>query len=343
MELHGTHTRAEILSQPDVWAATLRRLDAQAAALDALARGGYDEVLFTGCGSTYYLSVAAAAALQELAGFPARAVPAGELWLNPEASAPARGRALLVAVSRSGATTETLRACAAFLAAGRGDLLTISCDDSQPLASMGTLNLALPEAQERSLAQTRAFSSLYLATLSLAARWAGRDDLRAELGRLPEVARRLIAAHDGIARDLGADRAIDRFYFLGSGARFGLACELSLKLKEMALAHCEPFHFLEFRHGPRAMVTPSTLVVGLLSQRARAHEAAVLDELRAQGGRILAIGEAGPDVAFGAGLSDLAAGPLYLPVGQMLAYERAMSAGLNPDQPENLTSVIRLS
>jgi glucosamine--fructose-6-phosphate aminotransferase (isomerizing) len=343
MEPYGTHSRAEILSQPEVWAATLARLDGHGPALDALARAGYDEAIFTGCGSTYYLSLAAAAALQEAAGLPARAVPAGELWLSPEAAAPPRGRALLVAVSRSGATTETLRACAAFLAAGRGDLLTLSCDGAQPLASMGALNLVFPEAQERSLAQTRAFSSLYLAALFLAARWAGRDDLRAELGALPGAARRLIVAHDGLTRDLGADRAIDRFYFLGSGARHGLACELSLKLKEMALAHCEPFHFLEFRHGPRAMATPGALVVALLSQRARAHEAAVLDELRAQGARVLAIGEADADVAFGAGLSDLAAGPLYLPIGQMLAYERAMSAGLNPDLPANLTHVIRLS
>lgn len=339
---HGSYTRAEILSQPEVWAAALRRLDAQQAVLDALAHGGYDSVVFTGCGSPYYLGLAAAAAMQEAAGIPARAVPAGELWLDPAATLPAGGRTLLVAVSRSGVTTETLRACTAFLGAGRGDLLTLSCDPAQPLATMGALNLTFPEAQEQSLAQTRAFSTLYLAALYLAARWGGHEEMLAGLAALPAAAERQLASYHGLARELGADQAIDRFYFLGSGARYGLACELSLKLKEMALTHCEPFHFLEFRHGPRAMATRGALVVGLLSRRNRAHEAAVLAEVRAQGARTLAIGAADADVAFGAGLPDVAAGPLYLPVGQLLACERAVARGFDPDRPANLSAVIRL-
>ena len=84
---------------------------------------------------------------------------------------------------------------------------------------------------------------------------------------------------------MGRDASLDRFYWLGSGPRQGLACELSLKMKEMSLTHSEPFHFMEFRHGPKSMVTPQTLVVGLRSTRNGPAESAVLEDVKALGGR----------------------------------------------------------
>ena len=79
-----------------------------------------------------------------------------------------------------------------------------------------------------------------------------------------------------------------------------------------------------------------------LSELDGATRMARLAELRAQGARTLAIGDADADVAFGAGLPDVAAGPLYLPVGQLLACERAVARGFDPDRPANLSAVIRL-
>ncbi len=343
MSQYQHHTWREIQSQPEAWAAALDLLRAHADELRALAQAGrYDSVIFTGCGSPYYLALAAAATFQELTGRPARGVPASEIWLNPRAALPDGGRALLVALSRSGETTETLRAVEAFRAAGRGDVLTLSCYPGRPLTTLGDLNLVLPSGQEQSMAQTRAFSVLYLATVALAALWAGRDDLLGELDRLPERCRQLLADTADLTHDLGSDAAIDRFYFLGSGPRYGLACELSLKMKEMSISHSEPFHFMEFRHGPRAMAGPGALLVGLVSAANQAHELAVLEDIRGQGARVLAIGERATDVAFGSGLSAAASDLLYLPVGQLLGFERALHNGCNPDQPENLAAVVVL-
>jgi glucosamine--fructose-6-phosphate aminotransferase (isomerizing) len=145
-----------------------------------------------------------------------------------------------------------------------------------------------------------------------------------------------------LAAELGSDAALDRFYFLGSGVRYGMACEASLKMKEMSLSHSEPFYFLEFRHGPKSMVTPGTLVVGLLSDAQRQPEQAVLDEMRGLGGRVLALGESGADVAIQSGLSEPARSGLYLLVLQLLAYARARHKGLNPDQPTNLDAFVAL-
>ena len=338
----GFYTRQEILSQPEAWTAALEVLAADRQAIlgfrPALA---FDQILYTGCGSTYYLALAAACLTQELTGQACRAFPASELWLYPKSSYIA-GKTLLVAVSRSGETTETLRACEAFLSDGRGELLTFSCYGDMPLAKKGTFNLVFPSGQERSVAQTRAFSTLYLATVALACLWAGRLDLFDSLGRLPEAGRHVLNNYASLAAELGSDPALERFYWLGSGPRQGLACELSLKMKEMSLTHSEPFHFMEFRHGPKSMLTPQALVIGLRSTTNGSYESAVLEDVKCLKGRVLDVAEDGSQIRFATGLDEAVRNVLYLPVGQVIAFERSLSKGLNPDCPTNLDSVVKL-
>jgi len=340
---NGQFTQQEIFSQPEAWAAALKVMyETRQNILDLEPTRRYRQVLFTGCGSTYYLSLAAASLMQELTGLPARAFPSSELWLYPRSSY-VDGKSMLVAVSRSGETTETLRACEAFLAGKHGDLLTLTCYNDMPLAKMGELNLVFPSGKEQSVAQTRAFSTLYLATVALASLWAGREDLFTGLSRLPEAGARLLKNYAPLATELGRDEKIDRFYWLGSGPRYGQACELSLKMKEMSLSHSEPFHFMEFRHGPKSMVTLSALVVGLRSSVNAAQESAVLADVKALGGRVLTVGEEQANVQFESGMDEAIRNVLYLPVGQLIALERSLSKGLNPDQPNNLDSVVKLS
>jgi glucosamine--fructose-6-phosphate aminotransferase (isomerizing) len=339
----GNHTRAEILSQPSVWEQSLKTFSDATSALRQLFHSGeYEQVLFTGCGSTYYLSLAAAALFQELVRLPACGLPASEIWLSPATAYPQNRRTLLVAVSRSGETTETLRACESFRKQAQGDLVTLSCYPGSSLANLGTLNLDFPSAQEKSVAQTRAFSTLYLATTALATICAGREDLFNGLAYLPEIGRKLIDTCTPLARQFGRREGLERIYFLGSGARYGLACELSLKMKEMSLSHSEPFHFLEFRHGPMSMVTTSTLLVGLLSEGNFDHERAVMIEMAAKGATLLTIGEREASISFSSGLDESLRNVLYLPAGQLLAFERALAEGLNPDLPANLSAVVRL-
>ena len=339
---NGYFTRHEIHSQPEAWRDALKVLDeTRQDVLDLEPARRFGNIIYTGCGSTYYLSKAAAALTQELTGLPSRAFPASELWLYP-GSTYAAGKTLLIAVSRSGETTETLRACESFKENKHGELLTLSCYGDMPLAKMGALNIVLPSGQEQSVAQTRAFSTLYLGAVALTCLWAGRDDLTASLPKLPEAGTRLLQKYADLAANLGGDTSIDRFYWLGSGPRNGLACELSLKMKEMSLSHSEPFHFMEFRHGPKSMVTPSALAIGLRSTVNGQREAAVLEEVKALGSRVLDIAEAGPMVQFESGLEEAVCNVLYLPVGQLIAFERSLAKGLNPDRPNNLDPVVKL-
>jgi glucosamine--fructose-6-phosphate aminotransferase (isomerizing) len=113
-------------------------------------------------------------------------------------------------------------------------------------------------------------------------------------------------------------------------------------MKEMSLSHSEPFHFMEFRHGPQSMVTPDTLMVGLVSSTNQTSERAVLDEMHQRGAHLLSLGEQDTEVAFSSGISESIRNVLYLPIAQWMAYERAMVRGLDPDRPHNLEAVVRL-
>jgi len=336
MNMENYYTYKEIKSQTEAW---VQALDVTTAS-DLPKAGDYDQVLFTGCGSTYYLSLAAAALYQELMGQPAKAVPGGELLLN-SGTVLTDKKTLLVAISRSGTTTETVRAVEKFKNEKRGDVVVIS-NYNEALSRMADVNIVINKGQERSVAQTRSFASMYVAVTAFAAKMAERDDLVDAMKKLPEVGDRILGVYEKYAKVVGENLNFDRFYFLGSGSRYGLACEVNLKMKEMTLTHSEPFHFLEFRHGPMSMVNQNAVVVGMLSDKNRIHEAKVLSEMKELGGTVVSLGETEADVCFESGIPESVRGVLYLPVLQLMAFHRSVTKGLNPDRPANLTAVVKL-
>jgi glucosamine--fructose-6-phosphate aminotransferase (isomerizing) len=353
MKQPGQHTYHEIITQPDAWVEAIAAGEAARARLQELwRRTTADEILFTGCGSTYYLSLAAAA-LARQNGLAARAAPASEIWLSTLANAPHAERTLLVAVSRSGATTETLRAVECFRRAGGRAVAAATCYPASALAQVADLTLGAPQGQEQSMAQTRSFSSMLLlcqGIINALQPATGYDD---RMAGLPPLGRWLIAHHADLAAQLGGDRSLQRFFFLGNGPRYGLACEAMLKMKEMSLSYSEAYHMLEFRHGPKSMVNENTLVVGLLSDDLRAYEEAVLADMRKLGARTLTIAD-GLSRAQGGLQSGDTVVPLnpavpiaehlvlYLPVLQLLAYHRALLNKVDPDAPKNLSAVVEL-
>jgi glucosamine--fructose-6-phosphate aminotransferase (isomerizing) len=346
----ATHTWQEILSQPQVWRKTLEVFAAGRAALERfLDQAGFDQILVVGCGSTHYLAQTAAVTLTHLAGIPARALPASELWFFPGA-VPA-GETLLLAVSRSGTTTETLRAVARFREAGNGPVLTVTCYPQSTLAHQADFALVAPDAQEQSIAQTRSFTSMLLLIQALAAVLSRHDGMLKRLHRLPDVLDGIVDRLGDLPRRLGEDQGIERLFFLGGGPLYGLASEAMLKTKEMSLSYAEAYYPLEFRHGPMSMVDGHTLVVGFLSDTALMEELRVLEDMHGLGARTLALIEdssafAGwqPDhvVELRSGLGEWERGLLYLPVLQRLAHYRAVAKGLDPDRPTHLKAVVEL-
>jgi glucosamine--fructose-6-phosphate aminotransferase (isomerizing) len=347
-EPRSYHTYNEIVSQPQVWRAALQEALAQAGAVRATWPAAEPPaLLFTGCGSPFFLARSAAAMYQAVAGAPAQASPASDLMLFPEMVLAARPQ-LLVALSRSGETTEVLRAIGTFAEHSGGAVIGVTCYEGRPLARAVSLALIAREAHEQSVAQTRSFTSMLLMAQCLIFTLAGQAPSEAFLG-LPDQAAALLDTHAGLARQLGGDASIERFFFLGGGPLYGLACEAMLKMKEMSLSYAEAYHFLEFRHGPMSMVDGRTLVVGMVSEAGLAHEAAVLRDMRALGARVLAITpaklgaeHADAQVVLPFGLTDVERGALYLPIPQLMTFYRALHNRLNPDMPTNLSAVVRL-
>ena len=339
-----SHTEREILSQPEVWATTLAGLDvaAAAAALTGSPLAGsrsapVTDVLVTGCGSTHYLALSAAALLRD-AGVRARALPASEL-LATAAPPPWMATTAVLAFSRSGTTTETVRAAHHARALGAVSVVAVTCDPDSPLARAADVGVAVPAAAERSVAQTRSFTSMHLVAEALALTLAGESTH--QLDALPDAAATLLAsARPGLAA-LARDAALTSYFFLGGGPLFGIASEAMLKLKEMSLTSSEAYHPLEFRHGPMSMCEPAAAVVGLLDPARAALERAVYDDVAALGSPVVTIGAGGTyDVP--AALPARVRPVLHLLPLQLLALERALAKGLDPDSPRHLSAVIHL-
>ncbi len=343
---NGKHTLHEILSQPQVWQSALQEAEKAAPAWRAALDGEDTPLIFIGCGSTYYLSLATAALFRRLTRRLTFALPGGEFlfqqldWLG---DLPDRApKPVLIAISRSGSTSETVHAAREYRRSG-GRVLVVTNYPEAELVKEATEALLLPQGQEESIAQTRSFSSMFVGLNALAARLGGHATLWEAMQRLPEAADRLLNRFGSLARQIGENLNLERFYFLGSGMRYGLASEVSLKMKEMSLSHSEPFPFLEFRHGPMSMVNEQTLLIGLLSERNHSQEQAVLDEMQARGAQVLSLGEGQAQVTFDSGIPEEGRGALYLPLLQLMAYHRSLAKGLDPDRPHNLMAVVRLN
>jgi glucosamine--fructose-6-phosphate aminotransferase (isomerizing) len=335
-------TLKEITSQTTAWAEAIERATALAREIRGLDVGNQRQLMCVGCGSTYYLALSAASLLQSRTGVIARAFPASELLLDPQGTY-ADGKSILIAISRSGVTSETARVVAAFKARRLGKVIVLTNYVDSPIAAHGDIVLAMAKGQERSVAQTRSFTSMHVAATAIAD-LLGPDSMGdAYKEALIERGNSLIHDHSDLARQLAADEQIGQVFFLGSGPRYGLASEASLKLKEMSQTVSEPFHFFEFRHGPISMVDEHTLVIGMVSEGGYGYEMEVLKEVRGLGGRTLAIGEKGTDIEFDSGIAEYARNVLYLPVPQLFAYHRAVAKGKNPDKPRHLTSFVKLS
>jgi glucosamine--fructose-6-phosphate aminotransferase (isomerizing) len=342
----GQYTLREIVSQPYGWSKAYEQLVARSdEIMTAWAKVQPQQIIVTGCGSTHYLAQSVAALFQSLTGLPARGLPASEIALFPSQVLYRPEETLLLAISRSGTTTETAAAMDRFRSLGGKAVWGITCYPDTPVGQESDFVLLTDMAQEVSIAQTLSFSTMLFTAQGLAA-LAGKQDI-APLAELPAFCERMIEATYGLATHWGTEPGVERYFFLGSGPRYGIACEAMLKMKEMSITHSEAYHFLEFRHGPKALVDEKAMVVGLIGTEQFRHEAAVITEMAEMGGKTLTLvpgkAEAGHvTVHLPDNLPAWTMPVLYLPVLQSMAHGRSMQKGLDPDNPRNLSAVVFL-
>ena len=101
---------------------------------------------------------------------------------------------------------------------------------------------------------------------------------------MPELAGAALKPVREQIRDFVAEHTFNDYVCLGQGPFYGLACEYALKITEMSLSSARSFHSLEFRHGPKSIVSPETLVIFLLSEQGYEVECDLLEEMKSLGG-----------------------------------------------------------
>jgi glucosamine--fructose-6-phosphate aminotransferase (isomerizing) len=346
----GAFALSEILSQPLCWRTCFSELrDNRTLSRIAEQLGGKRNWLFVGCGSSFYVALSAASTLTALTGMPARAVPASEILLFPQLTLVAED-CIPVLISRSGRTSEVLKVAEAFRERNIATL-GISCAPNQTLEKLVSSAIVLPAADEQSTVMTRSFTSMLMALQALAATMGRQEDFLESQRALNPCAERLVDELPNHVEEFVSRHAFADYVCLGQGALYGIACESALKLTEMSVSYGQSFHTLEFRHGPKSIVSQQTLIMFLLSESGYKAELEVLEEIKELGGITFVVTNRAEErarraadflVELGADGPELARLPLYLPAQQLLGLYTGIKKGLDPDRPRHLSRVVVL-
>ncbi len=349
---NGVHSLTEILSQPEFWGRCVEGLEREGS-LAQIRKPFHSasEWLFIGCGSSYYIALAAASSWSRITGMRARAIAASELLLFPEIVLAGADNVAAVVISRSGQTSEAVRAAQLLEREKNIRVLAVTGTPNQPLEKTATATLPLLPCDEQSTVMTRSFTSMLLGLQYLAACEADDTTLLKSFGKIPELAQlALDRLHLPVREFVGAQLFAD-YVCLGQGPFYGLACETALKVTEMSVSYGQSFHTLEFRHGPKSIVAPETLIIFLLSEQGYDAECEVLQEIKGLGGTTLTVANRADERARAASdllielefdVPELARLTSYIFAGQLTGLYTGLKKGLDPDNPRNLSRVVVL-
>lgn len=330
----GSRTAAEIASQPQLWPKAVAAGSA-AASLQRHLRAA--TTVYTGCGSTGHLAQVLAHAHRRLLPTLAWSAVASELWLATPGEPLAAE--IVVAMSRSAETTETIRAARRAKQDG-ARIVAVTTNPDGGLAAVADDVVVVEFAAEESVVQTRSFTSMLLAVLA-AQMCAAGEDAEAAFRGISDLGEDLaVIAGDVVARL--TDPAIDVVYVLGSGFDHGLAREGALKIKEMSRTFTEALPVLDFRHGPISLIDERSAAL-VLCGAGLERELALAADVAACGAYVATIG---PDprctVPLPAGASVWEAAVARLVVPQLAGLRRGLAKGLDPDAPRGVDAHIKI-
>lgn len=345
------HTVEEIASQPSIWKSVIEKnLGLNDTTSELIKNVSTHSFGFIGSGTSFYLSLSAAAMWKAVTGLQAQAIPSADIMFYSDLYARAGGIDSAFLISRSGTTSEILLAGETLSQYGT-NRISLTCRAGSRLSQMGEYRFLIDNADEKSVVMTRSFTSMLLQIQILAAKLSGNQGFFDELSILPETGSAIMSKYDGLASQIIASNNFTKFIYLGHGPHFGLASEGMLKVKEMSVANSEAYHSLEYRHGPMSLADKNTLIVYLLSDKTAEAEVKLMGEMNALGAKSLVICEkatpgivdkANYVVELNSGVEENARLILTLPILQTLAYHNALEKGMEPDEPRNLTQVVTL-
>jgi glutamine---fructose-6-phosphate transaminase (isomerizing) len=323
--------------------------------VDALLRTADPKrAVLVACGTAWHACLVGKFLLERLAGIPVEVDYGSEFrYRNPILD----GSTLLVVVSQSGETADTLAAVETAREQGVPVLAVCNVVDSS-IARRATATLYTHAGPEISVASTKAFTTqltaLYLLALHLGRQRGLVDD---ERGR--RLVSDLVALPAQVKEALGRERVIERvakkygaardFLYLGRGVNYPVALEGALKLKEISYIHAEGYPAGEMKHGPIALINEDVPVVVLIPHDAVFQKTlSNLKEVESRGGRIIVVtDESTPELeevaweVLAVPRTNELLTPVLLTVPlQLLAYHVAVYRGTDVDQPRNLAKSV---
>ncbi len=320
--------------------------------VEAIARA--DRIELIACGTAYYAALVGAAALQEWTGLPARATVGSEFRYSPP---PLDGRTLVIAVTQSGETADTIAPTR--LARERGcPVIAVTNTVGSAITREADAVLFLQAGPEIAVAASKTFVTQVTTLVTLAGaiakvRGTLPPDRELALGRalraLPEQAQRVLDGSAGIA-DLARRYVNSRgFMFVGRGPTYPAALEGALKLKEVSYVHAEGYAAGELKHGPISLLDAECPLVAVATR------SVVYDKLisnvmegRARDARVIAVATEGDpqierfadDVCWVPETDEVLSPVLAIIPLQLFAYHTAVARGTDVDQPRNLAKSV---
>jgi glucosamine--fructose-6-phosphate aminotransferase (isomerizing) len=356
------YMQKEIFEQPAALAATLETIThatsivpqvfgAEAAPIFA----GTDQVLILACGTSFHAGVVARYWMESLAGVPCNVEIASEYRYRDTVPNP---RTLVVVISQSGETADTIAALHHARALGQPNALAICNVPESSLIRACNLRFLTRAGPEIGVASTKAFTAQLAALFVLAlvlAKQRNKLSKEKEIQML-EALRRLPAWISGALRvepEMAAWAAkfarCEHALFLGRGVHYPIAMEGALKLKEISYIHAEAYAAGELKHGPLALVDRDMPVVAIAPRDALLDKLkSNLQEVRARGGELYVLANGDPALNNGEGVHIVqlhddpgVLSPIVSTVPlQLLAYHAALLRGNDVDKPRNLAKSV---
>ncbi|MBE7417215.1 MAG: glutamine--fructose-6-phosphate transaminase (isomerizing) [Ideonella sp.] len=353
------YMQKEIFEQPRAIADTLDGVGGIDASLfgDGAAKllDGVDRVLILACGTSYYAGSTARYWLEAIAGLPTTVEIASEYRYRESVADP---RTLVVTISQSGETADTIAALKHARALGMERTLTICNVATSAMVRECKLAFITRAGVEIGVASTKAFTTqlvaLFLLTLVLA-KLRGKLPPKGEqaalrnLRHLPAAVQSVLALEPQIIGWAEAFVPRQHALFLGRGRHYPVALEGALKLKEISYIHAEAYPAGELKHGPLALVDAEMPVVTVapaddLIEKLKSN----MQEVRARGGQLYVFADADTRIESSTGIHVIrlpehygALSPiLHVVPLQLLAYHTAVARGTDVDKPRNLAKSV---
>ena len=306
---------------------------------------GVKRVVFIGCGSSYYIAKSAATFMNLSGNKNSISIAAGDLLINFEKYREYINGSVVVCLSRSGSTSELLFALK--------KMVDLDCSCVSICASINSniekyckLNIVLPWAFDKSVCQTNTVSNLYFACIILIAIIIQDFGLIKELNEASDSSKQFRQRYEKILKQIGS-LSWEQAVVLADCEIAGAAEEGALAFKEICQVNSNHYHILDVRHGPLVMINKKCIVI-LIAEKNNKFLIDLVKDIKGKGAFCLTMGMFEESIGGDEHMSlpvfnNFVVAALYILFAiQFIALNKALTTGINPDEPEGLAPFILL-